>query len=353
MVGFNMAWRYSTVKRKGFLVFFVLLIVALSSTVPIFGAHQLYRIAVLPFDDQSIRNRWWGNQYDVGQEVSSELVTALLDTKQFRLIEREEVQRVLSEQKLSAVNVDPNTTIEFGKLLGVKFLVMGHVTEFSFDDHQGGAFVDPTSRLGFAFKTNTARVAIDARMVDTTTAEIFLGATGVGEKKRTNLGLASGNGEAMMLDGDHFSKSDLGLALRDAVNSVATQFAEKTYSADMDKPLLGVVAYTTPTTVIINIGNTSGVEPGMTFTVEHIIQVIRDPVTKEVIDEISDTVAEITVVEVKDKASVCRITSQKEDIAVNDKVKSKADPTPVATPTPTPQPKNNKSKSHGGKSSLF
>ncbi len=330
-------------KHKG-LIFFLLLMMVISFTAPTYSAKQLYKIAVLPFDDRSIQNRWWGNQFDVGQEVSSELVTALMNTNQFRLIEREEVDRVLSEQKLSAVNVDSDTAIEFGKMLGVKFLVMGHVTEFTLDD-QGSAFVDPRSRLGLAFKTKTARVAIDARMVETTTAEIFWGVTGVGEKKRTNLGIASGGG-AMMLGGN-FAKSDLGLALRDAVNSVAAQFAQKAYDSGADKPIEGLIAYTSPSAIIINVGSEHGVEPGMTFIVKGNIQTIRDPKTKEVIAELSDDVAVLTVVEVKEKASICRIESQNGEIAVNAKVESKLEPSPSPTATPTPSPKTkNKDKSN-------
>lgn len=306
---------------RKYLTFSVLLIIVIIFTTSIYGAGQQYRIAVLPFDDRSIHNRWWGSHYDVGKGISSELVTALLDTKQFRLVEREEVDRVLDEQRLSAITVDPGTAAELGKVLGVKYLVMGQVTEFTIDS-RGGSFIHPDSFFGLSVRSNTARVAIDARMVDTTTAEIAFGVTGIGEKKQTNLGIIS-NGGGMRFGGRDFYKTNLGQALRDAVTSVATQLAEKSYSAAVYSPLSGIVAYTAPTTVIINIGSTSGVEPGMTFTVEHIIQVVKDPVTDEVIDEISEQVAEITVVEVKEKASVCQIVSKQGEIFINDKVKSK------------------------------
>lgn len=305
--------------RKRF-TFVVPIIMAMIFTVSIHGAGQLYRIAVLPFDDHSIQNRWWGHRYDVGKGVSSELVTALLNTKRFRLVEREAVDRVLEEQRFSAITADPETAAELGKVLGVKYLVMGQVTDFAIDS-RGGAFVDPRSLLGLSLRTHTARVAIDARMVDTTTAEISFAVTGTGEKKQTNLGFMSYSG-AMDFSSREFYKTSLGQALRDAVDSVATQLAEKAYSEALYKPLIGLIAYTSPTTVIINIGSASGVEPGMSFTVEHIIQVVRDPVTDEVIDEISEQIAEINVIEVKEKASVCQIVSQKSEIFINDKVRS-------------------------------
>ena len=64
-------------------IFFVLIMLALclGLNFTTYGADSRYRIAVLPFDDGSIKDRWWGGNWDVGTGVSDELVTALLQTK--------------------------------------------------------------------------------------------------------------------------------------------------------------------------------------------------------------------------------------------------------------------------------
>ncbi len=50
---------------------------------PTQGAEK-YKIAVLPFDDGSIQERWWNQSWELGKGVSDELITAFLETDKFR-----------------------------------------------------------------------------------------------------------------------------------------------------------------------------------------------------------------------------------------------------------------------------
>ncbi len=287
---------------------------------PVFGANRLYRIAVFPFDDSPIRERWWSNSYDVGKGVSNELVTALLETKKFRIVEREQVEAILNEQKLTNILGDPKTAADLGKIIGVKYLIMGRVTEFS-NRTKGGNFIIPGKSFGLAIKSMVARVALDVRMVDTSTTEIVLSVTGVGEKKQTNFEFAARN--SRMLFSNNFYKTNLGIALRDAVTDVATKLAVQAYEEKMNKPLTGLVAFVSTDKVIINLGIDDGIEPGDVFEVEHVSETVKDPVTHEIIDEICEVIAEIEVVEVKEKSATCQIVSNQGVIAVEDRVKLK------------------------------
>ncbi|HBK68897.1 MAG TPA: hypothetical protein DDZ91_09670, partial [Firmicutes bacterium] len=112
------------------MVTFLLLILLIT---PVSAAQDLYKIAVLPFDDGSIDEVWWGD-YNVGSGVSDELVTALLNLtpQKFRVMEREQIQRVLEEQEFGASGlVDASSAAKIGKILGVQFLLIGKVTEFT------------------------------------------------------------------------------------------------------------------------------------------------------------------------------------------------------------------------------
>ena len=336
------------------LMFLSLIVFSATLFFPVKGAGQLYRIAVLPFDDGSIQKRWWGD-YELGKGVSNELVTALLETKKFRLVEREQVDKILGEQKFSNIAGDQKTAAAVGKILGVKYLVVGRVTEFTVNSQSQG-FLLP--KLGLAIKSTVARVAIDARMVDTTTAEIIASATGADEKSNSSVGIATTKG-GMVFGSKNFDNTDLGQALRGAVNQVAEKLAVQAYEGETDKPITGLVAYTSPTKVIINLGNNDNIEVGMIFEVQHVSDVVKDPVSGEVIDEISDTVAEISVIEVKEKSSVCKIISSPGAIAIADKVKSKMeqnsspnpnqDSTQDSPPTPIPSsaPDSNPSTGKG------
>lgn len=214
---------------KKFSVFFLLILVlAMALALPTFCQDNRYRIAVLPFDDGSIQ-RWWGNDWDVGTGVADELVTALLNTGRFRLIERERINHILREQNFGASGrVDPRSAARVGKILGVDYLVMGKITEFT-TDSKGFAGVDSSKGVGLGVKANIARVAIDARLVDATSAEIIAAVTGRGEKKQTSLAIVN-KSVGVAFGSNEFKKTSLGQALRDAVNSVAEQLAERAYA---------------------------------------------------------------------------------------------------------------------------
>lgn len=292
--------------KKKFVLLSLIMIILISLALPTWGAEKLYRIAVLPFDDGSIKERWWGG-WEVGKGVADELVTALMDTHRFRVIEREQIKKILQEQDFGAAGrIDPGSAAKIGKILGVQLLVMGRVTEFSMKSSGGGLLTN--TGFGLSVKTSNAVVAIDARLVDATSAEILASVTGRGEKKNTNLGLAI-NWNAIAFGSNEFQKTNLGIALRDAVAQVANGLAEKAYSgigpSNSFVPISGVVFYAKDNRVIINIGSSEGVQPGMVFTVQHVIDEVRNPDTGEVVDVITEPIAEISVAEVKEKTATC------------------------------------------------
>ncbi|NLW55618.1 MAG: hypothetical protein GX050_03165 [Firmicutes bacterium] len=296
-------------KRR--LVLWLLLFTFTALLLPAAGAEELYKIAVLPFDDGSIQDRWWDEgHWDVGKGISDEFVTEFLKTKRFRLIEREQIDKVLEEQDFGqSGRVDAKTAANIGKILGVDFLVMGRVTEFSLKSTEvsGLSF---KSGLGLGVKSTNAIVAIDARLVDTNTAEIIASATGRGDKRSTNLSVAV-DWSTVALGSDEFRTTNLGIALREAVTSAAKQLADQAYSSGRKvspaAKLKGVVAYASGDRVIINIGSSTGVKTDMVFVVKRVLEVVKDPITEEVIDEVTETVAEIKVAEVKERSATCTV----------------------------------------------
>lgn len=316
-------------KRKLFLSFLILLTFA-AMALPVSGAEKLYKIAVLPFDDGSIQNRWWdeGN-WDVGKGISDEFVTELLKTKKFRLIEREQIDKVLEEQDFGeSGRVDTKSAAKIGKILGVQFLVMGRVTEFSLKS-SGVSGISLKKGVGLGVKSTNAIVAIDARLVDTSSAEIIASVTGKGDKRSTNLSVAV-DWEAISFGSDEFRQTNLGVAMREAVASAAQQLSNTAYNSGpgsaQPAKLTGAVAYVSGNRVIINIGSDSGIKPETIFVVRRVLDVVKDPDTNEVIDEVTEAVAEIKVTEVKEKSATCTVLkklSSEYTIAVGDKVVQK------------------------------
>jgi len=106
--------------------------------------NQKRTIAVVEFADLR------GNVTDFGRFIAEELITHLHETKKFKVIERQLLNKVITEQKLSLTGmIDQSSAQRLGKLLGVDAIASGTVTD-----------------LGKSLRVN-------ARLIDTSTGEIF------------------------------------------------------------------------------------------------------------------------------------------------------------------------------------
>ena len=106
--------------------------------------NQKRTIAVVEFADLR------GNVTDFGRFIAEELITRLHETKKFTVIERQLLNKVITEQKLSLTGmIDQTSAQKLGKVLGVDAIAAGTVTD-----------------LGKSVRVN-------ARLIDTSTAVIF------------------------------------------------------------------------------------------------------------------------------------------------------------------------------------
>jgi len=78
-------------------------------------------IAVLPFENK-------GASRDLGEIVFDKMITALFNLSRFKVIERDQLERILQEQQLGMTGViDASTAAEIGKGIGVDAILMGSV----------------------------------------------------------------------------------------------------------------------------------------------------------------------------------------------------------------------------------
>lgn len=105
---------------------------------------QKRRIAVLEFTDLQ------GQVTNFGRYLSEELITRLYDSNKFKVVERQLLNKVIAEQKLSLTGVvDPISAKRLGSVLGVDAIVSGTIAD-----------------RGDSLKVN-------ARLIDTQTGEVF------------------------------------------------------------------------------------------------------------------------------------------------------------------------------------
>ncbi|MCS6862216.1 MAG: CsgG/HfaB family protein [Abditibacteriales bacterium] len=133
------------------------------------------RIAVVDFEvplelfQTHVKGRRGGGEVDIVQVrtaanrlstiVSDMLISALVKTGNFEVIERTQLQRVLEEHQLSKEGLlDPTTAAKAGKILGVDLLLGGKLTEFGVKERNvGGLFIPvPFGGLG-GVRKSTAR----------------------------------------------------------------------------------------------------------------------------------------------------------------------------------------------------
>lgn len=207
-----------------------------SASTPAAEQAQRPTVALLDFDFGSVQQWWSGNQ-DIGKGIADLIVDELVNDGSFRVIERKRLDAILAEQNFSnSDRADPSaqTVAAIGKVLGVKYLIVGSITKFGTEESSksvgGGAFGGGRFGLGrVGTSKGKANVAITARVVDITTGEIMASARGEGTSKRSGLllggaggGGAGGSGE-IAFGSSNFRDTILGEATETAVKDTVTK----------------------------------------------------------------------------------------------------------------------------------
>jgi curli biogenesis system outer membrane secretion channel CsgG len=131
------------------------------------------RVAVIDFEDKS----GYG-QGRIGKAASDVLQRFLFDSQQFRVVERQQVGKVLEEQKFQQSGaVNPQTAMQAGKILGVDLVVYGAVTNF-------GIRVEGTEAVVYQQREQVATSQVDVRLIHVETGEIIYMGEGRGLAKR-------------------------------------------------------------------------------------------------------------------------------------------------------------------------
>jgi curli biogenesis system outer membrane secretion channel CsgG len=162
----------------------LMLILALVVPATLVFASDRPSVGVAEFTNETSAGWWYGG---VGNDLASMLTNELASTEKFRMVERAKLGHVLEEQDLGASGrVNSKTAAKVGKLTGAKYLVMGNVSAYEEHSSGGGGGLN-FHGIGVGGKKEDAYVAIDVRVVDTTTGEVEY--TRTIEAKSTNYGM--------------------------------------------------------------------------------------------------------------------------------------------------------------------
>ena len=145
---------------RRFLIFLVVMAVCGGSVA--FAESEVSSIAVFPlkgrFEAIHVKD-------DASETILNVLTDAFIKSRRFSIIEREQINKILTEQKFQSSGVvDENTAVAFGKFAGASNIVLG-TYEISIKKKLANRLI---------YKTNifTARCEINIRIVDVKTGKI-------------------------------------------------------------------------------------------------------------------------------------------------------------------------------------
>lgn len=272
------------------------------------GTGTKVRVAVARFGATDRFAQVYGG-WDIGGGLAAQVVTELINSGKVIVVERAILSQIMREQELSASKlVTKETAAQVGQLLGVDYLIVGEVTEFEQKAVGGGARVGLLTWLfpkGSA-EFSAAHVAVDLRVIDTSTGEILQSHRSEGRawEKAVAIDL---NIPTLTFGGDAFHKTPLGKATRQVIQDAlgfllgAVQERVRNYS------WLGKIIHQEESLVYLNAGTAAGVHIGDRLSVFSIKKVLTDPETNQVVGLIENPVGELTVVFVSQKFSKARI----------------------------------------------
>jgi curli biogenesis system outer membrane secretion channel CsgG len=295
----------------------------LIALVVVCGAQQKKRVAIMDFDYATVHDGLaaiFGTDVDVGKGISDLLVDRLVTSGVYSVIERKALDKILTEQNFSnSDRADPNSAAKIARILGVDAIIIGSITQFGRDDQStsvgGGAIGGVTRRFGIGGvqrKEAKAVVVVNARLIDTSTAEILAVASGKGESQRSGtslLGAGGGGGTAaggaVDMKSSNFAATILGEAVTQSISQLASQLDQSASRLPTVKiSVSGLVADASGGTLILNVGSKSGVRVGDKLQVTRKVRDIKDPATGKVLRSVEDQLGVVTITEADEQSSV-------------------------------------------------
>jgi len=259
-------------------------------------------IVVDKFDSLSTFNAAYGN-WDVGGGLAAMLTRAIDQTGRFVILERANLDRVVGEQQIQAANaVTPEAGPKAGAVTAAQFIVIGSVTEFGLENNGSSVNIgiSGAGALGglLGMKKTEGAVALDLRIVDTTTSQVVQTLT-VREPISSTTFSAGTNYRAMNLGSDSFNNTPLGEATRHAIEKAVAEII----AVSARQPWQALVVQLDGNAIAINAGRNSRLREGDRFRVEHIVGRLTDPATGEVLSVRRKTLGTVEITSVEEKVS--------------------------------------------------
>ena len=284
------------------------------------------RVIVDEFDYSTVKTAVqsvFNTQQDIGKGIRAMLVTRLAQANKVVIVERAKIATITKEQDFNASNrVKQGTGARVGQISGADAMLSGDIVVFGRDDKKrsvkgGGLVGGVIGGIAASKNEDKAVVVIDYRLIDAETSEIIATGEARGESARKGNALGAiggmlGKGVAGVqidMTSSNFAQTIIGEATQDCVNKLAEILLEQTTNMRKSvRPVEGRVADVSGRSLPLNVGGNDGVNNGDVFEVLRIVREVKDPVTKETLDVVTEKTGEMTITNVRDKIATGNYT---------------------------------------------
>jgi len=279
------------------------------------------RVIVDEFDYSTVKTSVqavFNTQQDIGKGIRAMLVTRLAQANKVVVVERAKIATLTKEQDFNASNrVKQGSGARVGQISGADAMLSGDIVVFGRDDKKksvkgGGLIGGVIGGIASSKNEDKAVVVIDYRLIDAETSEIIATGEAKGESVRKGNALGAiggviGKGVAGVqidMTSSNFAQTIIGEATQDCVNKLAEILLSQTTNMKKTvRDVEGRVADVSGKTLVLNVGSTDGVNVGEVFEVLRIVREVKDPVTKETLDVVTEKTGEMTITSVRDKVA--------------------------------------------------
>ncbi len=280
---------------------------------------QKKRVIVDAFDYSTVKTSVqavFNTQADIGSGIRAMLVKRIATGNNVVVVERAKVDQLMAEQDRNAGNrVKQGSGARVGRISGADAVLAGDIVIFGRDDKKqnigaGGFGGRAFGGLHIKNEEDKAVVAIDYRLIDAETSEVIATGEARGESSRKSKGIGGmggkwgggGGGAGVDMSSSNFAQTIIGEATMDCVNKLADVLNQQ--AATMKKSVREVearVADVSGGSMVISAGANDGVNVGEVFEILKVLREVRDPVSKEVLDTVTQKTGEMTISTVRDR----------------------------------------------------
>jgi curli biogenesis system outer membrane secretion channel CsgG len=253
-------------------------------------------VAVMKFDNQAGSFMSW----DLGTGMRDILVDRLVATKRFRVIERPELNTVLSELRLQNSGMTrEQQKAALGQVKNVQYLIKGTITDFA--QVQGTNLFGGTSDLGVLGGQQKAVMGMILYVVDVESGEI-IASESLQESVYAGSLSASARYKGVAFGGTTFNQTPLGEAtavvISRAIAKVTTTIASRPWAPR-------IAAINADGTIVLNGGADRALAAGAMFDVLGEGRTLKDPETGDLLGVVDQpSIGKLRVTRVDDRYSI-------------------------------------------------